>query len=65
MSKRQPKVDRIIDGVRVRIYASRSDYEAVFNDDDIDDPAAQVLLYPKAGSADVWADQARIEYKPE
>ncbi len=65
MSKRQPKVDKVINGVRVRVYATRSDYEVVFNDDDVDDPTAQVLCYPKVGNANVWAEQGRVEYVPE
>ncbi len=65
MSKRQAKFDQVIDGVRVRIYATRSEYEAVFNDDEVDDPQAQVLCYPKMGGADTWARQARLEYRSE
>jgi hypothetical protein len=65
MSKRQPKFDEVINGVRVRVYATRSEYEVVFNDDDVDDLTAQVLCYPKMGDVDTWAHQGRAEYKPE
>ncbi len=65
MSTRKPKFDEVIDEVRVRVFATRSEYEAVFNDDDIDNPSAQVLCYPKLGGPDVWAQQARLEYVPE
>lgn len=63
-SQRQPKFDGVLDGVRVRIYATRSEYEAVYNDDDVMDPEADVMLYPKLGDAEAWARQARLEYKP-
>lgn len=69
MAKRTPKYDGTIDGVRVRIYATHTDYEAVFNDDDPDDPEANVLCYPKMGdpteAPTVWAHQARLEYVPD
>jgi hypothetical protein len=64
MAKRQPKFDDTIDGVRVRVYATRSDYEVIFNDDDIADMAAQVLVYPKIGDVAVWAKQGRLQYEP-
>ena len=66
MSPRKPKLDEVIKGVRVRVYATRSEYEVVFNDDDVDDPEAQVLCYPKmAGGPNVWAHQGRAEYVPD
>lgn len=61
MSKRKPKFDGEIDGVRVRVYATRSEYEVVFDNDDIDDPNAEVLCYPKRGDASTWAHQGRLE----
>lgn len=65
MSGRQAKFDQVIDGVRVRVYATRSEYEVIFNDDDIADPAAQVLCYPKAFGIGVSARQGRLEYQPD
>lgn len=62
MSKRQPKFDRILDGVRVRVYATRTEYEVVFNDDDVADRSAQVLCYPKFMGISVAARQGRAEY---
>lgn len=63
MAKRQPKFDDTIDGVRVRVYATRSEYEVVFDDDDIADPTAEVWCYPKIGDPSAWAHQARHEHK--
>lgn len=63
---RKPKFDEVLDGVRVRIYATRSEYEAIFNDDDITDPEAEVIVFPKLGgpgAPTAWAHQARIMYR--
>jgi hypothetical protein len=60
-TKRQPKFDQVINGTRVRVYATRSEYEVIFNDDDIADPASEVLCYPKAGLPAVWAKQGLAE----
>lgn len=65
MAKKQPKFDDVIDGVRVRVYATRQEFEVIYNDDDIEDSAAQVRCYPKIGPADAWAHQGRLDYKPE
>lgn len=62
-TKKTPKFDAEIRGVRVRVYATRQGYEAIFNDDDITDVDARVLCYPKIGPADVWAEQARLDYE--
>ncbi|MDH2904570.1 MAG: hypothetical protein PXZ08_11580 [Actinomycetota bacterium] len=51
--------------MRVRVFATRSEFEVVFNDDDIDDPSAQVLCYPKFLGVNTSAHQARLEYVPE
>lgn len=64
MAKKQPKFDGIIRDVRVRVYATRDAYEVVFNDDDYEDPNANVLCYPKLGAPDAWAAQGRMEYEP-
>lgn len=61
-SKRQPKHDEIIDGVRVRVYATRSEYEVLVGDGDIDDPSAEVWAFPKFGTPDAWAHQARLNH---
>ena len=63
MGKRQPKVDQVIRDVRVRVYASRTAYEVIFGNDDIEDMEAEVLLFPKLGTAEIWAAQGRTEYK--
>ena len=63
MSKRQPKFEQEIDGVRVRVYATRSEYEVIFHDGDIDDPAANVLCYPKFLGIIGAAHQGRTEYR--
>ena len=65
MSTRKPKFDEVLDGVRVRVFSTRSEFEVVFNDDDIDDPSAQVLCYPKFLGVNTSAHQARLEYVPE
>jgi hypothetical protein len=63
-TKRQPKFDDQIDGVRVRVYATRSEYEVIFDDDDIADPNADVLIYPKVGDPAAWARQGLAERSP-
>jgi hypothetical protein len=63
MAKRQPKIDKIIDGVRVRVFATRSEFEVLFNDGDIEDDDAYVLIYPKFGDASIWAAQGRLDYR--
>lgn len=63
MAKKQPKFDGVIDDVRVRVYAVGRTYEVIFNDDDIEDQGAQVLVYPKLGDAEAWAHQGRLEMK--
>lgn len=65
MSARRPKFDDVLDGVRVRVYATRTEYEVIFADGDIDDPAAEVFCYPKIGGADGAARLGRREYAPE
>lgn len=64
-SKRKPKLDAMIRGVQVRVYASRSEYEALVGPGDIDDPNAFVMCYPKIGDAFAWADQAALDYQRE
>lgn len=60
-AKRKPRLDQVFDGVRVRVYASRSDLEVIFDDDDIADPNAEVMLYPKVLGALVAARQGLLE----
>lgn len=62
-AKRQPKFDEVIDGIRVRVYATRSEYEVIYNDDDISDLASEVRCYPKVGEPGPWAHQGRLEYE--
>jgi hypothetical protein len=63
VAKRIPKFDQKIDGTRVRVYATRSEYEVIFNDDDISDQSAEVTCYPKVGLPSIWAAQAHAEWK--
>lgn len=62
---RKPKFDEVLEGIRVRVYATRSEYEVIFNDDDIEDQGAQVICYPKSGPVENWANLARREYAEE
>jgi len=59
---RKPRYEVVINGVRVRVYATRNEYEVVFNDDDIDDMASEVYCYPESGGPEVWAEQGYVEY---
>lgn len=61
MAKRQPKVDEVIEGTRVRVYATRSEFEVLVGDGDIADPEAPVWCYPKIGTADAWARQGWLD----
>lgn len=61
MSKRKPVFDQMLDDVRIRVYARRSEYEVIFNNDDIDDYSAEVLVYPKIGVPALWAKQGLLE----
>ena len=64
MGKKQPKFDQVIRDVRVRVYASRTEYEVLFGSArEIEDPEAYVLVYPKFGTAANWAAQGRLEYR--
>ena len=54
-SKRVPKFDALIENVRVRVYATRSEFEVLIGDGDIADPDAPVWCYPKVGEAEIWA----------
>jgi|GEM_PF-2808087 hypothetical protein len=58
MTKRTPKFDEVINGTRVRVFATRSEYEVVLFDDDPDAPETDVWCYPKIGTPDIWARQA-------
>ncbi len=62
MVKRQPKFDEVLDGVRVRVYATRQGFEVIFNDDDYEDQDIDCMCYPKVGTARTWASQARLDY---
>lgn len=65
-TKKQPKVDLVIDGLRIRVYAVRGGYEVIYGDDaDIADKDAYVMCYPKIGDGTAWAHQARLDYMPD
>ena len=74
MGKKQPKFDRVIRDVLVRVYASRTKYEVLFGSArEIGDPEAYVLVYPKLGTPEEShfpeaeavrrAAQGRLEYR--
>lgn len=63
MAKKQPKYETTIDGLRGRVYASRSEYEVLIGDGDIADPAADVWAFPKIGEPTMWAEQAVLNHK--
>jgi hypothetical protein len=63
MAKRQPKFDEVLNGTRVRVYATRSEYEVLIGDGMIEDPEADVWCYPKLGIPSTWAAQALAEYQ--
>lgn len=63
MAKRSPKHEEVIDGVRVRVYATRAAFEALIGDGDVDDPSAEVWEFPKIGTAATWAHQAVLNHK--
>lgn len=61
MAGRKPKWEGEIRGRKVRIYATRSEYWAILDDDDITDPNANVRCYPKVGAPGIWAEQAYFD----
>lgn len=63
MANRKPKFDQVLNGIRVRVYATRTEYEVIYNDDDINDLSANVRVYPKVGSPGDWAAQGRLQYE--
>lgn len=44
---RKVKYETEIDGVRYRVYATRSELEVLIGEGDIGDPSANVWVYPK------------------
>lgn len=44
---RKPKVDTVKDGVRYRAFSTRSEIEVMVGEGEIEDPAAEVWVYPK------------------
>lgn len=60
-AKRKPRLDQVFDGVRVRVYGTRSEWEVIFDDDDIGNPDANVLVYPKRLNVLVAARQGLLE----
>lgn len=65
MATRKPKFDEVLDGVRVRVYSTRSEFEVLVGDGAIDDADAFVWCYPKVGTPDAWAAQARLQFRSE
>jgi hypothetical protein len=69
MAKKQPKFDQVIRDVRVRVYASRTEYEVLFGSTrEIEDREAHVLVYPAAAtkraapdSGSVWFDDRVVQ----
>lgn len=70
MAARRPKYDgtRQIPGrmegdeIRVRVYATRQEYEVLLGDGDIADPDSPVWCFPKIGDGLVWADEGVRAY---
>lgn len=60
---RKPKFDAVLDDVRIRVYATRSEFEVLYGDGDIADPEANVRVYPKIGAPGDWARQGRLDYE--
>lgn len=65
MATRKPKYEAQIDGQRVRVYATRSEYEVLVGEGDISDPDAPVWCFPKVGQPFVWAAQAVMNWKED
>lgn len=62
-AKKKPVYDGEIDGIRIRVYSSRTEYEVVYNDDDYEDLDAHVMVYPRIIGIQGAARQGRLEYK--
>lgn len=60
-SKRKPKYDGVLGGVRVRVYTTRTDREVVFGDDEIDAPGTEVWFYPRVLDIVTVAQLAQAE----
>lgn len=63
MAKRQVRYEETFDGVRVRVYSTRTELECLIGDGDISDPAADVWVYPKAFGPMAAAHQAYLDSK--
>lgn len=63
---KQPKYDEVLEGIRVRTFVVGREYVVVFHDDDVDDPKARAMCYPKMGDPEkapaAWAAQGRLDY---
>lgn len=57
-TKARPKFDAELRGFRVRVYSRRDCFEAIIGEGDVSDADADVWVFPKVGTADVWAHQA-------
>lgn len=57
-TKAKPKLDAEIGGFRVRVYSRRDCFEAIIGEGDVSDPEADVWVFPKVGTPNVWARQA-------
>lgn len=64
MSTRRPKYEGEHDGTRVRVFATRTDLEVIYGDADIDDPDADVMVYPKRMGPAAAAMAAVREFPP-
>lgn len=65
MATPRPKIDTTRDGLRVRVYARRSEFEVLIGEGDIADPEAEVWCFPKIGTAEVWVDQAMVNHRAD
>lgn len=61
---RQVKYEETIEGVRIRVYATRSELECLVGDGDIADPDAEVWVYPKGVGPLAASRQAYLDSRP-
>lgn len=47
MGAKRPALEQTVDGLRFRAYSRRSTIEVLIGDGEVDDPAAEVWIYPK------------------
>jgi hypothetical protein len=63
MAKKRPKYEEMRDGLRIRVYTTRTEYEVLIGDEDYEDPEAEVWVFPKVGGILMWVGQAILSHK--